>query len=104
LDAEELLPSIRDAFRRADFRLTVHGLREATADDISVEAIRDAIIDGRSEIVEDYPDDPRGASCLMLGWSGDSPIHVVVAYPPEVVVITAYSPDPDRWIDARHRR
>jgi hypothetical protein len=29
-------------------------------------------------ILEDYPDDQRGESCLVLGRAGDKPIHVVV--------------------------
>jgi hypothetical protein len=35
------------------------------------------------------------------------PIHVVCAYAAEdnlVIVITAYEPDPTRWIDYRRRR
>lgn len=51
------------------------------------------------ELIEDYPEDVRGHSCLLLG-SGDSgrPIHVVCAPKPEyLAIITAYIPHPDQW-------
>ena len=58
------------------------------------------------EAVEDYPDDPRGHSCLLLG-VGDTgrPIHVVCA-PKEdyLAIITAYLPDPGQWSDDFERR
>jgi hypothetical protein len=51
------------------------------------------------EIIEDYPEDVRGHSCLMLGFdAGGNPLHVVCA--PKVdylAVITAYRPDPTQW-------
>jgi len=53
----------------------------------------------RGEIVEDYPEDARGHSCLMLG-NGDSgrPVHVVCTPKAEyLAVITAYLPDPAEW-------
>jgi len=85
--------------------LTVHGLQEATAEEIAIADIRDAIMGQDAEILEDYPDDPRGPSCLVLAWMADSrPLHVVVSHPPDVAVITAYVPDRDRWADFRKRR
>jgi hypothetical protein len=59
------------------------------------------------ELVEDYPHDSRGHSCLLLGF-GESgrPIHVVCS-PKEdyLAVITAYLPQPDQWSpDYRRRR
>jgi hypothetical protein len=50
-------------------------------------------------IIEDYPDDPRGASCLMLGRVGSRPLHVLFAQleDEEILVVTAYEPDPEEW-------
>jgi hypothetical protein len=43
---------------------------------ISTAEVRHAI--ETEELVEEYPDDPRGHSCLILGYGADSrPIHVV---------------------------
>jgi hypothetical protein len=59
------------------------------------------------ELVEDYPDDSRGHSCLLLGF-GDTgrAIHVVCSPKAEyLAVITAYLPDTDQWSsDYRRRR
>lgn len=72
---------------------------------ISPSEIRAAIATG--QLIEDYPGDVRGHSCLLLG-SGDSgrPIHVVCAPKPEyLAIITAYIPHPDQWsTDFKRRR
>ena len=51
------------------------------------------------EVIEDYPDDPRGHSCLLLGLGQDDrPIHVVCSPKDDyLAAITAYLPDPDQW-------
>jgi len=71
---------------------------------ISVEEIRHIINSG--SIIEDYPDDPRGMGCLMLGLGAEGrPIHVVCA-PREdyLAVITAYIPEAGGWSDDFKRR
>ncbi len=52
-------------------------------------------------IIEDYPNDPRGASCLILGRIGNRPLHILVARleAEEILVVTAYEPDPEEWQD-----
>ena len=105
MNAGDLLDRIRQTVRQGSCRFTLHGLREATADDLAVDAVWDAIISAEAEIIEDYPDNPRGPSCLILSWTPDRrPVHAVVSYPPVVAVITVYVPDPDEWLDYRFRR
>jgi hypothetical protein len=105
MSGADLLRSIQAEFRQGGYRLTVHSLQEATKDRISIQEVMEAILDGNAEIVEDYPDDPRGSSCLILGRTGDGrALHVVVSYPPDPAVITVYVPDPERWVDYRTRR
>ena len=76
-----------------------HALNQMNTPDrmISTVEVRSVIFDG--QVVEDYPEDSRGHSCLLLG-AGDNerPIHVVCA-PKEdyLAIITAYQPDPTRW-------
>ena len=59
------------------------------------------------DLVEDYPHDSRGHSCLLLGVGElGRTIHVVCS-PKEdyLAVITAYLPNPDQWSpDYRRRR
>jgi hypothetical protein len=66
---------------------------------ISTAEVRQVVSTG--EIIEAYPDDPRGHSCLMRGHGDDRrPIHVVCAPKAEyLAIITAYLPSPDAWAD-----
>ena len=76
-----------------------HAVRQMARPDrmITVEDVRNCIFLG--EVIEDYSEDARGRSCLMLG-NGDPgrPIHVVCA-PKDgyLSIITAYQPDPKEW-------
>lgn len=57
-------------------------------------------------IIEDYPEDKRGHSSLVLGFTKNGlPIHMVCALHEGIlVIITIYRPDPDLWIDWRIRK
>jgi hypothetical protein len=65
---------------------------------IEVKDIEEAIDKGA--IIEPYPDDPRGASCLILGLTGKGrPLHIVCGRleDDEILIITAYEPDAEEW-------
>ena len=51
------------------------------------------------EIIEDYPEDTSGRSCLILGRGREGrPIHIVCAPKDEyMAIITAYIPDEAQW-------
>ena len=51
------------------------------------------------QIIEDYPEDVRGHSCLMLGYGEDSrAIHVVCSPKDEyLAIITTYLPREGEW-------
>jgi hypothetical protein len=71
-----------------------------------VAEVEDAIA-GRSEVIEDYPEDKYGPSCLILGYTkGGRPLHVQCSYAsrPLIKIITLYQPNPDQWIDFRIRK
>lgn len=76
-----------------------HAIRQMSRTErmISPGDVRAAVVDG--EIIEDYPEDVRGHSCLILGHGLDRrPIHVVCSPKDEyLAVITAYVPDPAQW-------
>jgi hypothetical protein len=71
---------------------------------ISNEEIHLVIRNG--SIIEDYRDDPRGYSCLMLGFGVEGrPIHVVCAPRLDyLAIITAYIPEAGEWTDDFKRR
>ena len=77
-----------------------HAIRQISRPErmISTEEIRNAIFHG--DIIEEYPQDVRGESCLMLSAPGQRPVHVVCAPRADyLAVITAYLPSPDKWSD-----
>ena len=70
--------------------------------------IAEAINSPEAEIIEHYPDDPRGPSCLVLGWCGGArSLHIVIGLSEPPKIITAWDPsvDPrDRWEPGFRRR
>jgi len=52
----------------------------------------------RGVVIEDYPDDKYGPSCLILGQTDEGRVlHIHVSYPPGVKIITVYVPRFDDW-------
>lgn len=76
-----------------------HALDEmnAPAELITTDDIRAVIFKG--DIVEDYPEDVRGHSCLVLGYGTEGrPLHVVCSPKEDYLAITTvYLPDTRRW-------
>ncbi len=65
---------------------------------IEAEEIENAICEGT--IIEPYPNDPRGASCLILGFTSQGrPLHIVCGRleEDEILIITAYEPNLHEW-------
>lgn len=64
---------------------------------ITPSEVRRVIFGG--EIIEDYPEDKRGHSCLMYANTNkDRPLHVVCAPKEDYLgIITVYVPAPDNW-------
>ena len=100
-----LVDEIRAKISRNEFEYSQHALDQSIVRLISVKELREAVT--TSELIEDYPDDKYGPSCLLLGHTeAGRPLHVQCSYPtrPQVKVITVYEPDPSRWVDLRVRR
>jgi hypothetical protein len=83
-----------------------HTIRQMSRPDrmISTQEIERIIITG--EVIEDYPQDSRGHSCLILGLGQNNrPIHIVCSPKNEyLAIITAYLPDPLQWSSDFKRR
>ena len=94
---------IRQAVLQRHLLLPRHGYEEALAEDIAVDEIREAIVDGM--ILEDYPEHQRGPCCLLYGRTGAGrDLHVVVTTGVSpVVVITVYEPRPPYWTTPQER-
>lgn len=80
-------------------RLTLHAREEMNADTISTSMLINALCADSSEIIEDYPEDRRGHSHLILAWDQEGrPIHVCSAvHEGALVIITVYRPHADLW-------
>ena len=101
----DLLSRIREAASKRCLFLP-HALRQMSRPErmISTGEIRQVIECG--EIIENYPEDVRGHSCLILG-SGENSrsIHVVCAHKEDyLAIITAYIPGEQEWIDNFSKR
>jgi len=76
-----------------------HALRQMARPErmISVAEIRRVV--ERGDVVENYPEDVRGHSCLLLGQGDDNrAIHVVCSPKDDyLAIITAYLPSLDEW-------
>ena len=99
------LTEIQGRIAQGLFEFTQHAVDQSLIRHITVQEAIEAIACG--EIIEDYPNDKYGPSCLVFGKSaGDRPIHVQCSYAsrPRIAIITIYEPDPLRWIDFRIRR
>jgi hypothetical protein len=82
---------------------TEHAVRQMAKRDISDAEVIEAISDGH--IIEEYPKDKFGPSCLIYGDTRENrPLHVVCSLPPRVRIITVYEPEPGEWIERRYRR
>jgi hypothetical protein len=97
------LDGIRDNIKDGRYRFSDHAVKRMIKRNISCQEIETVINEG--EIIEEYPDDKYAPTCLVYGKTVTGRIlHVQVALPPSVVVITAYEPDPEQWINGKNRR
>ena len=98
----ETLEAIRKLVDAGRTRVSQHGLQELSDDAISLVAVIQGI--ANAVVAEDYPDYAKGPCvlCFQRDELGQ-PIHVLwglAANGPDVAtILTAYRPDPERWMD-----
>lgn len=100
-----MIEQIREKITRNQFEFSKHAVDQSILRHISVQELHEAVANG--EIIEDYPDDKYGPSCLALCYTRtDRPLHFQCSYPsrPLIKIITLYEPDPNQWIDFKIRR
>jgi hypothetical protein len=100
-----LLDEICTKIKNGQFELSQHAVEQSSIRHISLQEVREAIEE--CEMVEDYPNDKYGPSCLILGFTRSKrPLHMQCSYPSRLLVkiVTLYEPDPLRWIDFKTRR
>ena len=101
----EITDLIHESARRKLLYLP-HAVRQMSHAERMISTSEVRTIVEKGEIIEDYPEDTRGHSCLILGFGDNGrPVHVVCS-PREdyLAIITAYLPDPKQWEDNFKKR
>jgi hypothetical protein len=98
----ETLAKVRELVKARQVRVSQHAITELLDDGISLQSVIDGI--EAATVVEDYPEHARGPCVLCLQQvDADRPVHVlwgIAARSPGIAtLITAYRPDPERWMD-----
>jgi len=103
------LREIQQHVRHGNYEFSFHAQQERLEENLDITEIESALV-GTAEILEEYPNDPRGESCLALGFAGSRPVHVVLGWAKRkrddskvLRVITVYIPSLPKWINPRTR-
>jgi len=98
VNESEIRNLVRQATRKKRLFLP-HALRQMTRPERMISTIEIQSVLENGEVVEDYTEDPRGHSCLMLGYGENRrPIHVACSPKKDfLAIITAYIPDENEW-------
>lgn len=100
-----MIEQLRTKIASNRFEFSKHALDQSILRKITIQELHEAILDG--EVIEDYPEDKYGPSCLVFGRTkSDRPLHVQRSHPSREIIkiITLYQPDPEQWIDYKVRR
>jgi hypothetical protein len=101
---QNIIDDIRKKFAESQFEFSKHAVDRMLLREITIREIHEAIRSGL--VIEDYPQDKYGPSCLILGFTDSNrPLHIQCSYPtrPLIKVITVYEPDPAEWIGFEER-
>ena len=100
-----IMEEIQEKIANGQFEFSQHAVERSITRHISVREVSEAVMNGN--LIEDYPNDKYGPSCLIYGatLAGRS-LHVQCSYPsrPVLKIITVYEPDPKFWVLPNVRR
>ncbi len=91
------LNKIKRTIRDSGIVLSLHAYEEAFAEHISVDDIKEALLNGT--IIEDYATHRRGPCCLIYGQTdAGRDLHIVITSSlSPVLIITVYEPKAPFW-------
>ncbi|MES2606431.1 MAG: DUF4258 domain-containing protein [Pseudomonadota bacterium] len=96
---------IRNKIALGQYELSKHAVDQSIIRNIGLGELEQALINP-SELIEDYPDDKYGPSCLLLGFTDKGrALHIQCSHPerPLVKIVTLYEPDPNAWENLKSR-
>jgi Domain of unknown function (DUF4258) len=94
----QLIEKIRQKITEDLFEFSKHAVDQSILRGIRVREVIEAVTTG--QVIEDYPDDKYGPSCLVSGLTqANRNIHIQCSYPsrPLIKIITLYEPDLTQW-------
>ena len=99
--------NIRALVLEGNIRISEHGYEEIAADGLLARELVEGV--ETAEVVEDYPNYPKGPCVLLLQRTKDGrSVHTVWGLPAghtsPAVLITAYIPDSEKWEPGFKRR
>jgi len=100
-----MIEAIRTKIADGHFEFSKHAVDQSILRAISLGELIEAVETGI--VIEDYPEDKYGPSCLILGHTkAGRPLHIQCTHATRdfIKLITMYEPDDDLWIDFRTRR
>jgi hypothetical protein len=104
-NSHQMIDAIRAKINDGLFEFSKHAVDQSILRNISVGDVMESVENGT--IIEDYPNDKYGPSCLIFGFTNAGrPIHVQCTDATRglLKIITLYEPDEAVWIDFRTRR
>lgn len=96
------LDFIKDKVFRGEYDLSMHAHTERQEEQITIKEIEHVLLKG--DIIEKYPNDLRGESCLFAGIVFRKPLHVVCGKRgSRLLIVTTYRPKLPVWINYKTR-
>ena len=93
---------IKKKIRNQEYDLSIHAHNERQEEQIAIEEIEKVLSKG--DIIEKYPNDQRGESCLVAGTVYKKPLHIVCGIRNDrLLIVTVYRPKQPAWIGYKTR-
>ena len=99
-----MIEESRRKFKIQEYEYSLHAVDQSVLRHIARRDVEDAVECG--SVIEDYPSDKYGPSCLVLGHTRiGRPLHIQCTHPvrDRIKIITVYEPDPEGWIAFKKR-
>ncbi|VEN72723.1 conserved hypothetical protein [Candidatus Desulfarcum epimagneticum] len=95
--------SVRECIQKGHYKFSEHAVKRMIMRSIKRHEFEEIIM--RGEIIEEYHDDKYSPNCLIYGRTQKKrELHAQASFPPLVVIVTTYEPDPSKWITGKKRR
>lgn len=95
---------IKEKVTNGEYQIKLHALQRINERGILPHEIKEALLN--CKVIENYPDDKRGHSCLVWGVTSENKnLHAVCGFSEGIVwIITIYEPDLREWETPEKRR